>query len=92
MAEKDGQSATTSSDVVRPGSSDAPHGSTGQEQVRSLGQPLDTISGATREMFEVRSGNDNTSSNTSSIVFKVVAVLAIAGTVVATVVTQLGAA
>lgn len=54
---------------------------------RKLGQPADTVSGATQELFEVRTGNADSSGGISTA-FKVIAALGIILLVVAIVVTQ----
>lgn len=59
---------------------------------RKLGQPADTVSGATQELFEVRpSGSSaNGAGDGSSTAFKVIAVVAIVSVVLAIAATQFG--
>lgn len=56
---------------------------------RKLGQPRDTVSGTTKELFEVR--GSGASSGGSTLAFKIIAVVAIVAVVVAVVLTQMGA-
>lgn len=64
---------------------------------RKLGQPTDTISGATREMFEVRSakaspqGEGGADTTRASIAFKIIAAIAIVLLVAAIIASQMGA-
>ena len=62
-----------------------------QTNYRKLGQPRDTVSGTTQELFEVRGpGGGSGSSETSSLVFKIIAVVAIIAVVLAMVAVQIG--
>lgn len=55
---------------------------------RKLGQPADTVSGTTQELFEVRGpGGD---SDAASMVFKIIAGVAIVALVLAIVASQMG--
>lgn len=59
---------------------------------RKLGQPADTISGATQELFEVRPSGKSASGAPSdnSTIFKVIAVIAIVAILAAILATQFG--
>lgn len=64
---------------------------------RKFGQPTDTVSGATREMFEVRSakasaqGEGGAGSTSTSLAFKIIAAIGIVLLIAAIIASQVGA-
>ena len=57
---------------------------------RKLGQPPDTISGATKDLLEVRPSGSPAQIDTSSTTFKIIAVIAIIALVAGIVASQFG--
>ena len=57
---------------------------------RRLGQPPDTISGATKDLLEVRPSGNPAQNDTSATTFKIIAVIAIIALVAGIVASQLG--
>ena len=57
---------------------------------RKLGQPPDTISGATKDLLEVRPSGNPAQNDTSATTFKIIAVIAIIFLVIAIIATQVG--
>ena len=57
---------------------------------RKLGQPVDTVSGATQELLEVRPSGSSTQIDDSSATFKIIAIIAIISFITGIISSQIG--